>query len=86
MLQKVSDRKIMSMYEITLKYPEHFILAEVTETIDTQMSDLGYVMYIADDKDELYSVPKEEKQGKSWRKMTGYNAEKPFSLGLMIYE
>ncbi|MCL1878638.1 MAG: hypothetical protein FWF80_07260 [Defluviitaleaceae bacterium] len=86
MLQKINDREIMTMYELSLKYPEHFIMAEVTETVDTQQNDRGYVMYIADTRDELFNVPNEEKQGKLYKRITGHSAEKPFSFGLMLYE
>jgi hypothetical protein len=86
MLKKINDRQIMSMHELSLKYPEYFLMAEVTETVDTQMNDRGYVMYIASTRDELFAVPNEEKQGRLYKKLTGHRAEKPYNLGLMIYE
>ena len=76
----------MTMHELSLKYPEHFIMAEITETVDTQMNDRGYVMYIANARDELFEVPKEEKQGRMYKKITGHSAEKPYSFGMMLYE
>ncbi|MCL1878810.1 MAG: hypothetical protein FWF80_08120 [Defluviitaleaceae bacterium] len=86
MLQKINDKEIMTMQELIMKYPEHFIMAEITETVDSQVNDRGYVMYIADSMKELYDVPNEEEQGRRCFRMTGHNAEKPFSLGLMVYE
>jgi len=85
MLRKIDAPEIMSIYELGRKYPDNYIMAVITETVDTQSNDLGYAIYLADTYDELFDVPKADREGKQCRRFSGYSAEKTLSLGLAAY-
>jgi len=85
MLRKIDAPEIMSLHELGRKYPDNYIMAVITKTVDTQSNDLGYAIYLADEHDELFDVPHEEEDGKVCIMFGGYSAEKSLSLGMAAY-
>jgi len=85
MLRKIDAPEIMSLYELGRKYPDNYIMAIITERVDTQINDRGYAIYLADEHDELFEVPRKDYEDRIYIRFGGYSAEKSLSLGLTAY-
>jgi len=58
MLEKITTRELLTADEAMRKYSTKYFDMHITEVVDvTGQFDKGYVLYIADDKRELLSVP-----------------------------
>jgi len=77
MLKKIETKEIITSREAHRRYPTKYFLMVITEIVDQADNDLGYVIYIADNKRELTKVPMGEYRGQRVASMIGGMAE-PF--------
>ena len=85
MLQKIDKQDITTTREARRKYNTKYFRMVITEVVDRADNDLGYVIYTADKKKELYEIPKEEYENKIVGIFTGYEAEPYPLIGDMRY-
>ena len=81
MLEKIEAREIMTTREARELYSEKFFLMVMTEHVDGQDNDRGYVAYAADNKKELIKIPMEEYRNVVVGFCQGVNADSGLSLG-----
>ena len=65
MLEKIEKKEIMTIREALRKYPTKYFRMVITEVVDTCDNDLGYVIYVSDDRRELSKAPLDEYRGKA---------------------
>lgn len=85
MLKKIENQEIMTMREAKEKYCTKYFRMVITEVIDKGDSDLGYVIYIADDEREFLTIPREEYKGKKIAFSLGGLAEPYPLIGNVVY-
>jgi hypothetical protein len=75
MLLKIEGNEILTKRQAMEKYRDKFFCMIITETVDTQTNDLGYVIYTADSERELRSFPRKDYDGLSLYFTMGIAAE-----------
>lgn len=81
MLEKIETNEQMTTREAMEKYQTKYFLMVITKIVDHTDSDLGYVIYIADDERELTKVPMSEYKGQRIAFMQGIDSEPHPSFG-----
>ena len=85
MLIEITDKKIMTTFEACKKYSDKYFIMIITERVDGQQNDLGYVIYAADTEKELSQVPREYYKDLNYALMQGGAAEPFPSLDRVVY-
>jgi len=85
MLEKITTGEIMTRRDASFKYRTQYIMMMITEEVDNGDNDLGYVMYVAEDKREFRKVDMNEYRNKRIALLVGWAAEPYPSLGNVVY-
>jgi len=85
MLKKIETQEIMTTRAAMEKYRTQYFDMVITEIVDQGDNDLGYVIYVADEKKELLAVPRNEYKGKKVAFMLGVAAEPYPQTGNVVY-
>ena len=85
MLNTIKTQEIMSMRSAKEKYKTQYFVMIITQEVDNVYGDLGYVLYTADDKRELPSMPRDEYNGKKVAFLQGVSAEPYPQIGNVVY-
>jgi len=81
MLEKITDREIMTKSKARKKYSKQYFMMVLTSIVDKGDNDLGYVIYAASDERDLTKIPRDEYQGKRIALSQGGEAEPFPSVG-----
>ncbi|MCL2171549.1 MAG: hypothetical protein FWB71_05290 [Defluviitaleaceae bacterium] len=85
MLTKIETKEIMTMRSAMEKYRDKYFKMVITEVVDTQDNDLGYVIYTYDCLKELRDVPNEEAADMVVAYSLGVAAEPDLQIGGLTY-
>lgn len=85
MLKKVEGQEIMTVHEALGKYRTQYFVMFITEIVDKQIKDRGYVMYVADKRNELREVSQDEYRGKRVAFLYGDDTDPYPSIGNIVY-
>ena len=85
MLNKIETQEIMTKRKARVKYRTQYIVMIITEVVDQEDNDLGYVIYTADKKRELLAVSRDEYKGKMVAFTLGVAAEPYPLIGNVVY-
>ena len=85
MLSKISTPEIITTRKAREKYRTQYFVMVITEIVDYGDNDLGYVIYAADENNELLEVSREEYKGKRVAFMLGVAAEQYPQIGNLVH-
>ena len=85
MLEKIEKKEIMTTREAVKKYPTKYFRMVITEVVDKCDNDLGYVIYVSEDRRELSKAPMDEYKGKVIAHMYGDLTEPYPSIGNVVH-
>jgi len=87
MYEKVELKEVMTTRAAMEKYRTQYFIMAITDVVDQGDNDLGYVLYIADDKRDLLKVDRSLYQNKRVGLMQGIAAEPYPQIGnIVCYE
>ena len=85
MLKKIDTKEIMTKWNAKVKYRTKYFIMIITEVVDGCDNDFGYVIYIADNRNELHEVSRDEYIGKKAAFALGVAAEPYPQIGNIVY-
>ena len=85
MLNEIRTKEIMTKRTAMEKYRTKYFIMIITEVVDQQDKDLGYVIYTADKEKELTKVPREKYKDERYALMLGVAAEPYPQIGNVVY-
>lgn len=85
MLKKIEEMEILTARDAIKKYPSEYFIMVITEIVDRCDSDLGYVIYTADDQRDLIKASMDEYKGQRVASMYGTLTEPYSSIGNVVY-
>jgi len=81
MLKKIETKEIMTHWQARNVYRDYYFHFLITEEVDRGDNDLGYVIYIYDNLDEMQYIPREELRHSRVSITLGVAAEPPGLIG-----
>ena len=85
MLKKIDIHEVLTIRHAIEKYRTQYCIMIITSVVDQGDNDLGYVMYTADKKSDLLSVPRSEYKGMVATLMAGAATESYPQIGNVVY-
>ncbi|MDR2167470.1 MAG: hypothetical protein LBE35_06455 [Clostridiales bacterium] len=84
-LREITDREIMTTREAMEKYTDNYFFWVTTKIVDWADNDLGFVAYIADNREDL-QVDRSQFRGYDVGYLEGYSADKNIYVGGLVLE
>ena len=75
MLKRIENTEIMTSRQAMEKYRTMYFVFVITDVVDGQDNDRGYVIYTGDSEEELSGIPREELKGMTVEFSLGVAAE-----------
>ncbi|MCL2171731.1 MAG: hypothetical protein FWB71_06200 [Defluviitaleaceae bacterium] len=85
MITKIETQEIMTRRAARVKYRDKFFQMVITEIVDTQDNDLGYVTYTYDNRNEMLDVPNDYPPETIYGHCLGIAAEPELQIGGLTY-
>jgi len=85
MVRKIETQEIITKRAARVKYRTQYFVMIVTKVVDHADNDLGYVIYAADNNDDLLEVSSDEYKGMKVAFMVGAAAEPFPQIGNVVY-